>query len=253
MIHPRPVRIASWLSVSVLAAMFFSALGARAARADEPAPPSLSPGAPASGAGASAVAAPIVPLSDHDAVVGHWGIEARRFSGTPFPLTLSPLSACPQSTTIGVPCTTDMGAISVRYWKSRNMAWNGGLAFVLGGGRQGSLALDTYYGVGPIVGVSLLLGNWRHLAVSASPEASFVYFKPSGGNSTSTKLVTLRAELEAELHFGFIDVPALSIGLTAGLVFAYESAPGASTWSVSVTDAQSVWGTLTNLFIRYYL
>ncbi len=99
----------------------------------------------------------------------------------------------------------------------------------------------------------MLLGNWRHLAISASPEASFVYFKPSGGSGPSTQLVSFRAELEGELHFGFIDVPALSIGLTAGLLFQYESAPGASTWSVSVTDARSVWGTLTNLFIRYYL
>jgi hypothetical protein len=37
------------------------------------------------------------------------------------------------------------------------------------------------------------------------------------------------------------------------MLFRYESAPGASTWSVSVTDARSVWGTLTSLFIRYYL
>ena len=29
------------------------------------------------------------------------------------------------------------------------------------------VALDTYYGFGPIAGLSMLLGNWRHLAVSA--------------------------------------------------------------------------------------
>jgi hypothetical protein len=146
-----------------------------------------------------------------------------------------------------------MGAIAVRYWKTRNLAWNAGLAFALGGGKLGSQGLDTYYGLGPTLGLTMLLGNWRHLAIGASPEASYVYFKPTGGGGPSTQLVTFRAELEGELHFGFIDVPALSIGLTAGLLFRYQSAPAGSTWSVSVTDARSVWGTLTNLFIRYYL
>ncbi len=240
------VRFASLaFTVAVLAAT------ATAARADEVAPPS-----PAAGVPGAATPTP----TDHDAVVGHWGIQARQLSGTPYPLTLTPMGACPtvmvsatSGVTPAVPCTIDMGAIAVRYWKTRNLAWNAGLAFALGGGKLGSQGLDTYYGVGPIVGLTMLLGNWRHLAISASPEASYVYFKPSGGSSPSTQLVAFRAELEGELHFGFIDVPALSIGLTAGMLFNYESAPGASTWSVSVTDAHSVWGTLTNLFIRYYL
>jgi hypothetical protein len=192
--------------------------------------------------------------SDHDAVVGHWGIEARRIAPVSSPLTLLSPSGCPVSTTVpATPCTVDMGAISVRHWSTRNLAWNGGLAFALGGGKQGTTALDTYYGLGPIVGMTLLLGTWRHLAIGASPEASFIYFKPSGGDSPSTKLISFRAQLEAELHFGFVDVPALSVGITSGLLFQYESAPGASTWSVSVGEARSVWGTLSNIFIRYYL
>jgi hypothetical protein len=217
-----------------------------AAKAEEIAP------APTTGAlmGGTATATP----TDHDLVVGHWGIQARRLSGTPYPLALTPNGACPTpNATLTAPCTIDMGAIAVRYWKTRNLAWNAGLALALGGGKLGSQGLDTYYGLGPIVGLTMLLGNWRHLAVSASPEASYVYFKPTGGSGPSTQLISFRAELEGELHFGFIDVPALSIGLTAGLLFQYEGAPGASTWSVSVTDARSVWGTLTNLFIRYYL
>jgi hypothetical protein len=208
----------------------------------------------ATGARADDAPTPTPTPTDHDAVVGHWGIQARHLSGTPYPLTLTPNGACPSVTVSATtPCTIDMGAIAVRYWKTRNLAWNAGLAFALGGGKLGSQGLDTYYGAGPIVGLTMLLGNWRHLAVSASPEASYVYFKPSGGSSPSTQLVSFRAELEGELHFGFIDVPALSVGLTAGMLFQYESAPGASTWSVSVTDAHSIWGTLTNLFIRYYL
>ena len=239
MIHAH-VRFASLV---ILVAVSMSAALETQARADEAVAPTT---------GALMAGSPTP--TDHDLVVGHWGIQARQLSGTPYPLTLTPNGACPTpNATLTTPCTIDMGAIAVRYWKTRNLAWNVGLALALGGGKLGSQGLDTYYGLGPIVGLTMLLGNWRHLAVSASPEASYVYFKPTGGDGPSTQLVTFRAELEAELHFGFIDVPALSIGLTAGLLFQYESAPGASTWSVSVTDARSVWGTLTNLFIRYYL
>jgi hypothetical protein len=188
--------------------------------------------------------------SDHDQVVGHLGIEARRIAAAPYPLALRP-SGCP-SVTPAPPCTVDLGAVGLRYWKTRNLAWNAALAFALGSGRQGPTALDTYFGAGPILGVTLLLGNWRHLAVGATPEASFIYFRPGGGGPAS-KLYAFRAQLEGELHFGFVDVPALSIGITTGLAFQYEAAPGVSTWSVSVGEARSVWGALTNLFIRYYL
>jgi hypothetical protein len=232
-------------SLVVLVALSMSAALETRARPDEAVVPTT---------GALMGGTPTPTPTDHDLVVGHWGIQARQLAGTPYPLTLTPNGACPTpNATLTAPCTIDMGAIAVRYWKTRNLAWNAGLAFALGGGKLGSQGLDTYYGVGPIVGLTMLLGNWRHLAISANPEASYVYFKPTGGSGPSTQLVTFRAELEGELHFGFIDVPALSIGLTAGMLFRYESAPGASTWSVSVTDARSVWGTLTSLFIRYYL
>ena len=100
----------------------------------------------------------------------------------------------------------------------------------------------------------MLIGNWRHLAVSASPEAAVVWFRPGPSGATgSTTVVSLRAALEGELHFGFVGVPALSVGLVTGLGLGYESGPGARVWSVGVIGAESVWGTLTNLFVRYYL
>jgi hypothetical protein len=72
-----------------------------------------------------------------------------------------------------------MGALSVRYWTTRNLAFNAGLAFAVGGGRDGSQALDTYLGVGPVLGAALLLGNWHHLAVRPAPGV-FVWFTGRG-------------------------------------------------------------------------
>jgi hypothetical protein len=189
--------------------------------------------------------------SDHDAVVGHYGVQARRLDPGPLPLALRPGAGC--ATDMSTPCTVTMGAIGARYWMTRNLAWNGYLAFGSGGGSSGTQGLDTYLGVGPIVGLTVLLGNWRHLAVGASPELSVVWFRPGGSGSGTTTLFDMRAALEAELHFGFVGVPALSVGLIAGAELQYESTPAAHLWSVGMIGAGSVWDSLTDLFIRYYL
>jgi len=192
--------------------------------------------------------------SDHDAVVGHVGIEARRFDPGPMPLSLRDGLGCPMGAAGTAACEVTMGAISARYWWTRNLALNLGAAFALGGGRNDTRSLDTYLGVGPIVGASLLLGNWKHLSVSASPALALVWFKPAvGSDSGSTTILALQAPLEAEVHLGFIGVPALSIGLLAGLAFQYESVGGTRLWSVGVLGGDSVWGALSNLFVRYYL
>ena len=139
----------------------------------------------------------------------------------------------------------------MRHWLGRNLAINGGLAFALGGGNAAGRLLDSYFGFGPIVGISVLLGNWRHLAVMASPELSFVMFKAAG--SARTAYVTdLRAVLEAELHFGFIGAPALSLGIRSGLLLRLEHADDVTLWSVGVSGATSVRGLLTDLSLRYY-
>jgi hypothetical protein len=182
------------------------------------------------------------------------GVEARRFDPGPLPLTLQPGVSCPPGGVGTAACEVSMGALGARYWWTRNLAFNGGVAFAVGGGRDGTQSRDTYFGVGPTLGLTLLLGNWRHLAVSASPELAYVWFRPGGeGAGANTNVVALRAALEAEVHLGFVGVPALSIGLLAGMGFAYESAGATRVWSVGVLGGDSVWGALSNLFVRYYL
>ena len=189
--------------------------------------------------------------SDHDAVIGHVGVTARRVDTGPVPLTLRPGLGCAGDA--GASCTVTVGAVGARYWTSRNLALNGALALASGGGSSGSASLDTYLGLGPIAGLSVLLGNWRHLSVLASPELAFIWFRPAGSHSPSTVMFELQAAVEAELHFGFIGVPALSIGLLAGAAVQYQDAPGLHVWSVGVIGGGSVWNALTSLSLRYYL
>ena len=229
-----------------------------------PAPPAATTAAPAATPPTEVSAPPAVgPVptadetpapSDHDAVVGRIGIEVRRFDPGPMPLALRDGLGCPMGGAGTAACEVTMGALAVRYWWTRNLALNAGVAFGVGGGRDGTDSLDTYFGVGPTVGLSLLLGNWRHLAVSASPELAYVWFRPGGtGGGANVNMLALRAALEAEVHFGFIGVPALSIGLLAGMGLQYQGAGDTRVWSVGVLGGDSIWGALSNLFVRYYL
>jgi len=189
--------------------------------------------------------------SDHDAVVGHVGVAARRLDPGPLPLALRPGQGCAAGMTTA--CTVTLGAVGARYWMSRNLALNGYLVLGTGGGSVGGQDLDTYLGVGPILGMTLLLANWKHLAIGASPELAVVWFRPAGGDADSTTLFQLRAAVEGELHFGFIGVPALSIGLEAGAQVLYERAPAGHLWSVGVIGSGSIWDALSTLYVRYYL
>ena len=90
--------------------------------------------------------------------------------------------------------------------------------------------------------------------VGASPELALVWFRPGPSAAIgAVTMINLRAALEAELHLGFVGVPALSVGIATGLAFQFESGSDTRVWSVGVVGAESVWGVLSNLFVRYYL
>src|SRR6185312_6027588 len=70
--------------------------------------------------------------SDHDAVVGHLGIAARKVDTGPLPLALRPGQGC--AADMSTPCTVTLGAVGARYWMNRNLALNGYLVLGTGGG-----------------------------------------------------------------------------------------------------------------------
>jgi hypothetical protein len=260
--------LAQGASPSVAPPAFGPSAGASATPATAP----VHAATPAAAAGAGEPGGPVAPgadhkepepiptadqtpaASDHDAVVGHVGIEASRFDPGPLPLVLQPGFGCPTTGAGTATCEVTMGALAARYWWTRNLAFNGGVAFAVGGGREAMQGLDTHVGFGPIAGLTVLLGNWRHLAISANPELAWIWFSPGGtGAGGSTTMLSLRAALEAEVHLGFVGVPALSIGLLAGMGFQYESMGDTRLWSIGVLGGDSIWGALSNLFVRYYL
>ena len=163
--------------------------------------------------------------SDHDAVVGHFGIEARRFDPGPLPLTLRAGLGCPLGADLR---PVSMGVLSVRYWWTRNLAWNAGLAFAAGGGR------DRDGGARHLLRLRAdrrAVDAARQLAAPGDRRPAPSWRSSGSGRARRTRAgarrwSSLRGALEAELHFGFVGVPALSIGLLAGMRFQYESAAG---------------------------
>jgi len=145
----------------------------------------------------------------------------------------------------------EMGALTVRHWLGPNLAVTGGLALAVGGGRYMNRLLDTHAGGGPVVGLSVLLASWRHLAIAASPDLTVVLFRPAGSAGTAY-LGLLRADLEAELSFGFVGVPALAVGIRSGMAVALEHADAASVWSLAFSGATTVRSLLDQLLLRYY-
>jgi hypothetical protein len=279
----------SWaLALALVAASVAAASRSFAAPASLLSPPPLSPTPPApppmpappplAGGEAPAVPAPpavdapspgpvgplerLVPTmdataiaSDHDAVRDSWGVTVRPVT-TKLPVFgLRAMTGCPTavstaSATGACPPVT-VSELAGRRWVGRNVALDAGLAFALGGGSEAGRLLDTYFGLGPTVGASILLANWRHVAIAAGPALTVVIFKGAGSAST-TYVADLLGSLEAELHLGFIGAPALSLGIRSGLAFRLEHAVDATVWSVGVGGATTVRSLFEDVALRYY-
>ena len=142
----------------------------------------------------------------------------------PLPLALRPGQGCAAGMTTA--CTVTLGAVGARYWTTRNLALNGWLVLGAGGGRDRGAVPRHLRGVGPVVGIAAAARQLEAPGRRRQPRAGggLVPSRP-GGDTDSTTLSQLRAALEGELHFGFIGVPALSIGLEAGAQVCMSSAP----------------------------
>lgn len=197
--------------------------------------------------------------TDHQRVVGRWGIEARSLG------TLQSSGANPGLGCVPRPGDTScrdvrMTSIGIRRWHTERYAYSAGLSIGAGGGSTSGLgSWDTYIGVGPNFGAYFLLGQWKHLAVSASPQLGFLYFAPSASGNTTIS-ANVAGKIEAELQLGFLGLPGLSVGTDVGLGMNYTrvgndsaGAGGFSYWNLGTTGPSSLWGMATNGFVRFYL
>jgi hypothetical protein len=228
-----------------------------------PVPEAPPPPAPPLDAVAPVVAPPAAAQpagTDHDSIVGRWGIEVRRLAT--FQRTRGQELGCETD------CPVDMNALSLRKWSRNDYAYSIGLALGAGGGSsrpvptEGAKTWDTFMGFGPTLAANFLMADWKHLAVSFSPQFDFLFFLPSSKGSKSF-LFNLRGVIEAELHLGMIGLPEASLAASSGLAASYLIATKddkpmpvangtASKWSVGFTGPGALWDLVTDIQLRYY-
>jgi hypothetical protein len=239
-------------------------VGGNAAAAAPAADPAAQPAQAGMGLPPAAAPPPPPGNSDHDAVVEHIAIGYMGRASMP----------------VGDLGEQDAPVVGVRYWIDPTVGLDLGLGLWLGGTTHDTTppapaATTTVSGPNPSIfilhgGVPLALASAKHFVFEVIPELNFGYGRvsvdPSGTRDTGVHL-DLGARAGAEIHFGFMGLPQLSLLGTVGLRFNYDKltsrvvvpATGAATedswgiWSLRTTMGDSPWNIfISNVGAFYY-
>jgi hypothetical protein len=248
----------------------------RVAVAQEPAPPPPPPGpAPAPPPPPQTSAAPAAEgPSDHDRVVGHVGVTY--FDVTNLPIAAPPPNAPPNAGSVSAP------VVGVRYWLKHNLGldlglgigWTSGSNSAKVGGTSQTVADPSFpFGFALHAGLPLVYANGQHYAFMIIPETTLGFasqtIKGMNGAPDSTysgALFNIGARAGAEIQFGFIGIPQLSLTGSIGLVFSYqqlgyssgsgamENSSSTSIFNLATTVPPSPWAIFTDaISATYYL
>jgi hypothetical protein len=213
--------------------------------------------------------APAAAESDHDSVVGSFavGYLGRRslLMGSDFDLD-SGLSVEEVSAPV----------IGMRYWFDDMIGIDAGLGFLISGGTDevesdGESAETDLQGYTAFIlhaGVPISLADSGHFSFQIVPEANVGFGSSTidGGDAgEDTDLsgfhLDVGARVGAEVHFGFIDIPQLSLQGSIGARFAYDKVGGEvgdssgnrSTHSFGTNVGDNPWNIFTsNVAALYY-
>lgn len=222
--------------------------------------------------------------TDHETIVGHFGIGFLGVSNLPLP--------------VAVPVGTEENpgllpndhirvrsvaapALGARIWISRRVGVDTGIGFFYSGGSTTSdlggttVDVDKQSVIAFLVhaGVPVLMTDLRHMSLLVIPEATFGMARsnvaPLFDENAPPEAELRGARLDvgvragAEVHFGFMGLPNLSLEAGIGLVFTTEWA-SATVGNQSVSDVATristasfsdPWDILSgfgNLSARYY-
>ncbi len=200
----------------------------------------------------AAAAAPVAGASDHDAEVGHLAVG---FLGrASIPVYGNPALPVP--------------VVGVRYWLDPMVGLDLGLGLWLGGTSTTNPAPAASTS-GPKTsafilhaGVPLALASAQHFTFEIIPEANFGYGQVTGdlgtlAPATATKQTgthfDVGARAGAEIQFGFMGLPQLSLLGTVGLRFDYDklgqdATPAAPAGAASQHTSSSDWNLRTSVY-----
>jgi hypothetical protein len=217
--------------------------------------------------------------SDHSKVVGRFAVGYMGVAQLPIATGLPGGGA-------GAPPRGNVPApiIGARYWLSDllgldfgiGIGLTGGSTEVVNGATTTSTDKQSNFGMGFHAGVPLALASGKHFTWLVVPELNFGFTSgtikfpaPPGGVAQpdidlSGMLIDVGARAGAEVHFGFIGVPELSLQASIGLRFRRDqikakqnqagvdvsASDGTNTLGTTVQDAP--WGLFTNSLSAFY-
>jgi hypothetical protein len=175
------------------------------------------------------------PTSDHEKVVGHFGVGYLGLTNIPIATGAPPagaVAAAPARGNIPAP------VIGVRYWLGEKLGLDIGIGFGIGQSSQETVNGNTTtstdrpgtFAMAFHGGVPLVLAHQKHYKFLLIPEFNIGFATstetpppnaaPGGpGDTTRTGFhLDLGARIGSEIHFGFIGVPQLSLQATVGLL-----------------------------------
>lgn len=209
--------------------------------------------------GAAPQAAAVAGTSDHDAVVGRLAVGYLGRQSVPL---FAPLAGANE---------VDAPVIGIRYWLSDMLGIDAGIGFGLASGSQetppaASTDDPGFYAFLLHGGVPLSLASAGHFSFLVVPELNIGFAGSSSDvmgveTSVSAFHLDVGARAGAEIHFGFIDVPQLSLQAGIGLRMDMTSTssevggmdgPSTSNFALRTTTNGEPWAIFTNSISAFY-
>ncbi len=170
--------------------------------------------------------------TDHAGVVGHWAITWF----APVSFAIVPPTMDGNKVTAAAPA--EVRPVGVRYWLNSGMGVDVGVGFLFQGGsqetkQQGAPTQNTDAPSSRAfvlhAGVPFALSTGHHYSLLVIPEANLglgsttIKVANSSDATMSSFRLDLGARAGAEIHFGFMNVPQLSLQATVGAAFAINT------------------------------
>ncbi|CAN5837255.1 hypothetical protein BH11MYX4_BH11MYX4_10760 [soil metagenome] len=173
------------------------------------------------------------PTSDHEKVVGHFGVGYLGLTNIPIGTGGAVATAAVPRGNVAAP------VIGVRYWLTEKLGLDLGIGLGITGGSQEQVTGNNtnsqdqagVFGLAFHGGVPLVLGHQKHYKFLLIPELNIGFAtqtetpaNPTGAPTTAGDIsrtgfhLDLGARIGTEIHFGFIGVPQLSLQATVGLL-----------------------------------